>query len=354
MSLSRRAFITTSIWIAGTLALRSNALAGEAPKTGLGLVIYTQIIRRRILKAQDPAVDLLEPSQFLEHCHGLGAGGIQIPLGVLADDTCESLRAKANAHGMFIEGIVEPPFEDADVQRFEAEIETAARVGARAVRTVIIPGRRYERFSSREEFDHFAERGRRSLERAKPIVERHKVRLAVENHKDQRLGDRLALLEALDSPFVGACVDTGNSLALLEDPLAAVEALAPHAFAVHLKDQAVQEYEDGFLLADVALGDGFLDLKSMVDVLRHAQPDVTFCLETITRDPLRVPCLAESYWPTFSDVPGTDLVRTLRTVRANAAEALPTISSLPLQEQAAVEHATVAKSLKYARTQLGI
>jgi sugar phosphate isomerase/epimerase len=137
---------------------------------------------------------------------------------------------------------------------------------------VILPGRRYDRFKSLNEYRQFAERGRQALKRAAPIVERHSVRLAVENHKDQRLEERLSLLRELKCPFIGACVDTGNSFALLEDPVSVVEALAPYAFSVHLKDQAVQEYDEGFLLADVALGDGFLDLQKMVDVLRSALP----------------------------------------------------------------------------------
>ena len=330
------------------------AQSSEMPRTGLGLVIYTQGIRRRMLKAEDPKRDIFEATTFLQHCHELGAGGIQIPLGVLEPATCGRLRETAADYGMFIEGIVGPPFADGDVARFRAEIETASRVGAKAVRTVIIPGRRYERFRSREEFDQYAQRGRKALERARPIVEHHQVRLAVENHKDQRLENRLALLKKLDSPFIGACVDTGNSLALLEDPLTVVQSLAPYAFSVHLKDQAVQECRDGFLLADVALGDGFLDLRRMVDILSLARPEVHFSLETITRDPLRVPCLASSYWPTFPDMPARDLARTLGLVRAHTVDQLPAISRLPLAEQVAVERKTVVKSLVYARNQLRI
>jgi hypothetical protein len=39
-----------------------------------------------------------------------------------------------------------------------------------------------------------------------------------------------------------------------------MEALAPFAFSVHLKDQALQSYEDGFLLGDIPLGQGSFDL----------------------------------------------------------------------------------------------
>jgi sugar phosphate isomerase/epimerase len=355
-TLTRRSVVQMLAGIAAATphAMVEASQASETNRTGLGLVIYTQNIQRRVLRTNDPKSDLFEPSTFLEHCRQLGAGGMQIPLGVLEPSSSDRLRNAAHAHGMFIEGIVGPPFADGDLERFRAEIATVSRVGARVVRTVIIPGRRYERFRSRKEFDEYAQRGRQALERARPVVEQQQVRLAVENHKDQRLDERLTLLKELDSPFIGACVDTGNSLALLEDPLTVVRSLAPYAFSVHLKDQAVRECDDGFLLADVALGDGFLDLPRMVDILRHAQPEVQFSLETITRDPLRVPCLAESYWRTFPGVPASDLAQALALIRAHASDRLPSIGTLPLAEQAAVERKTVVKSLDYARTQLRI
>ena len=60
------------------------------------------------------------------------------------------------------------------------------------------------------------------------------------------------------------CVDTGNSFALCEDPMEVVRAYAPFAFSVHVRDQAVQDYEDGFLFTDTALGQGFLDVPATV------------------------------------------------------------------------------------------
>ena len=44
----------------------------------------------------------------------------------------------------------------------------------------------------------------------------------------------------------------------------------------------------------------------------------------ITRDPLPIPCLTEKYWAAMGDVPGRDLARTLRMVRAKKS-VLPTI-----------------------------
>ena len=67
---------------------------------------------------------------------------------------------------------------------------------------------------------------------------------------------------------------------------------------------AVAEYDEGFLLAEVPLGEGFLDLPKMIALLREARPDIRFNLEMITRDPLRIPCLTDQYWATSANVPG--------------------------------------------------
>jgi sugar phosphate isomerase/epimerase len=256
---------------------------------------------------------------------------------------------------MFVEGIARLPQNRADVQRFDAEVRTAKQAGAKVIRVVIIPGRRYERFDSDKEFREFAARGEKSLELAEPVATRHRVRLAIENHKGQRVPERLALLKRISSEYVGMCVDTGNSFALLDDPTEAVEAFAPWAYSVHLKDTAVRECEEGFLLADVTLGEGFLDLPKMVQILRASQPALEFSLEAHTRDPLLIPCLTEKYWATFADVPARDLARALKTVRTHAsAKPLFRVSELPIDEQIRREEENVQQCLAYAREHLGL
>lgn len=351
----RRREALKSISLAGLSAIASSTASADParsrPKTTLGIVVYALGNRARAEKAADNP-SFTDPIRFLEHCHGLGAGGIQLPLGIREEQYSSQLRGKAEQYGMFVEGIAGVPQDDSAAESFEAQLRTAARCGVDVVRTVIIPGRRYERFKSAEEFRRFETRGIQALERAEPIAARCRVKLAVENHKDQRVPERLAVFEGLSSEWVGACVDVGNSFSLLEDPLEVVRAYAPWAISSHLKDQDVCPYPEGFLFADVGLGEGFLPLAEMVRVLREANPKIRFGLETITRDPLKVPCLAESYWPTFSDIPASDLARTLRIVHEHADGNLSQVSSLPVAEQAALEAENVRHSLEYARKQL--
>lgn len=352
--ITRRSAIGTLAAALSAASFPAVANDDDKPRSGLGIVAYCTRIRRESLRRTNDGFDLYEPANFLEHCRKLGAGGMQCPLGILDRAAAEQLRATAERHGLYIEAIVRPPQEKKDVERFTAEMQTAAAVGAIAARTTIIPGRRYEFFDSLAMFKQYEARGRRSVELAAPVAEQLRLPLAIENHKDHRDDQRLALFEHISSEYVGACVDTGNSFALLEDPIETVEKFAPWAHSVHLKDQALQLDDDGFLLGDIPLGQGGLDLRSMVQILKKAKPAIRFSLELITRDPLKVPCLTEQYWSTLPDVPGSDLARTLRYVRQHATDNLQYISKMTSEQQLAREDANIRESLDYARNRLAI
>lgn len=353
--LSRRQAVThLTTWAAGSCVWAQAVRAADTPRqTHMGIVSYNCNLRSKWLKHSDSSHNLFEPLTFLKHCQGLGAAGMQVSLGVLEPSAVRAVREYAEAHDLFIEAIVSPPREGGDVPRFEAEIKTAHEVGAKAARTVIIPGRRYEYFKSYVEFQQAEREGAAMVELSVPVVERYQVPLAIENHKDQRIDQRLALLERISSPFVGACIDTGNSFALLDDIYGAIETLAPYAFSIHFKDQALAEYEAGFLLGDIPLGQGSFDLKRMVDILQAAKPGLQFCLEIITRDPLQVPCLNESYWHAVTEPSGRDLARALQYVRMHSTQS-QSVSALPLSEQVALEDANIAASLAYAGRELRI
>jgi sugar phosphate isomerase/epimerase len=331
------------------------AYAGTADAGGrkrLGLVLYSFAVRLAADKAGGPTASLNDPLVFLEHCHQLGAGGIQTPFGTRDRSYTSRLRAKAESYGLYLEGIIRLPRDRADLERFTAEARTAVEVGARVLRTTLLSGRRYEVFDSAAAFQAARAQALQSLAFAEPVVARHGLCLAVENHKDFRTDELTALLKRLDSRHVGVCVDTGNNLALLEDPHEVVEALAPWASTVHLKDMAVAECEDGFLLSEVPLGEGMLDLTQIVGTLRRAQPKIQFGLEMITRDPLRVPCLTPRYWKTLGTLPGRDLARTLALARRQKTGQLPRLSGLTRVQQLAAEDANVRKSLAYAAKHL--
>jgi 3-oxoisoapionate decarboxylase len=174
----------------------------------------------------------------------------------------------------------------------------------------------------------------------------------VENHKDFHASELADLLKQLSSPAIGACIDTGNNLALLEEPNSVVETLAPYVVTTHIKDMAVKPGPTGFFMSEVPLGEGILDLQGMIDTIKAANPAATINLEMITRDPLSIDCLTPAYWPTFPDKPASDLAMALTSIRHYASPALPSVSGQELEDILKQEDDNIIACLRYARGSL--
>jgi sugar phosphate isomerase/epimerase len=291
------------------------------------------------------AVDLIE------HCGRIGAGGVQVGVKDWTADFARKVRDRREKLGLYLEGSIALPDKAEAVPAFEAEVKNAREAGAQILRTVCAPGRRYEVFKSAAEFEAFKGQALAALQRAEPVLRKHKVKLAVENHKDWRAPELAALLGELSTEWVGVTLDFGNSIALLEDPMEVVRTLVPFVLSTHVKDMAMEEYPDGFRLSEVPLGKGILNLPEIVALCRKHNPNVAFSLEMITRDPLEIPCLKPEYWATFGDVPGAELARTLRLVRERKYDpGLPRVSHLSPDDRLAAEEANIRTCLAWGKT----
>lgn len=330
------------------------ALADDK-KPALGLVIHSFPIQSRQARERGDRVTFSDPLGFLDYCHSLGAAGVQVSVGTPEKEAATRLRRRLEATGTYLEGMARLPSSKTDADRFARDLEAAKAVGVTIFRAVCLSSRRYETFTTAEAFREFAKKSRASLELAEPIAARLGVQLAVENHKDWRIDEFTDLLKKLSSKHVGVCLDTGNSIALLEDPMAVVEAYAPWTMTTHFKDMAVEECPEGFLLSEVPFGTGFLDLGKMVTVLRKHRPDVRFNIEMITRDPLLVPCLTKKFWATMATVPGRELADALALVRKQASkQPLPRLRGLTAEKQSRIEKDNVQACLTYGRKTLGL
>jgi len=292
----------------------------------------------------------LNALDLLRHCHSIGAGGIQTTVGGWAEDFAKKVRDEREKLGMYLEGSIGMPKDIFDVARFEKEVLLAKEAGATVLRTVCLSGRRYENFKTESEWIAFKEKSMKSIELSEPVVRKHKVRLAVENHKDWKAAELAAIIKNLGSEWVGVTLDFGNNLSLLEEPMEVIQTLAPFAFSTHVKDMGVKAYEKGFLLSEVELGKGIVDLKTAVDLCKKYNSQVTFSLEMITRDPLQIPCLEEDYWLTFESTKAKDLAKILRIVREQAFQGeLPHINHLNPEQRLAFEEENVLKCLSFSK-----
>ena len=127
MKLSRRDMLFSSSALLATTAFGDEP---KVPKTSLGVIEYAFGARRAADRGKN-GNDLIP---FLEYLHSIGAGGLQISLGVRTDADAKRLRDRAEALGLYLEGSLRLPRDKADVDRFDAEIRTAKACGATVAR----------------------------------------------------------------------------------------------------------------------------------------------------------------------------------------------------------------------------
>jgi len=322
----------------------------DAPKMGGAPTAF--VLRIRAAKGGG------QPFDIIEHCRQIGLGGVQTNPPSTDPAEIKKFRQRIEDYNMHL--ICDPrlPKQESDVSAFEASVKAYKEAGAACLH-VALTGRRYEEFDTLEPFRQMFEQIKKSVVLAEPVLRRQKIKLGVENHKGYRSAEQAAWLKQLASEWVGVCLDFGNNLSLCEDPMDTLRTLAPYTVFAHIKDMAVEEYPDGFLLSEVPMGEGMLDLKQMVQVLRQKDPRMIFGLEMITRDPLKIPVYSPKYWATFDDsyspLPGRDLAKVLALVKQNKPKKpLPRIAGLSPEAQIKLEDDYNLQCIAYARQNLSM
>ena len=348
--MNRRSFITT---LPGIIAARHALLAAGVQPGRLGICAFSCNLHWQAARKKEQGVKFSDAPGFYTYCRDLGTDGVQTSVRELDSAAAQALRRRVEHDGAYFEGDVRVPKTEADLADFEREVKLCREAGATVARGILMGARRYEVFKTMAEFRAFHADGRKRLQLAEPILKKHGLKLALENHKDLTADEQVALLKEISSEWIGALVDTGNNLALLEDPYATIDALAPFALSVHLKDMAVQPCVEGFLLSEAPCGTGFLSLPRIAATLMKANPAIVFNLEMATRDPLRIPCLTEGFFATFPERNATHLEAAMQRVKANPLkQPTPSIAGKPLAQQLAEEEANNRVSLQWMHQHL--
>jgi sugar phosphate isomerase/epimerase len=350
----RREFLKTlAAAAAASSAGARSLLAGQGRYAIAFTSFWARLQRGRELRGA--GAPSLPAEAFIDLCRSFGADGGQLDLSQIAStepSALDGLKRKFAEAGLFVELSAGAKTLE-DEQHFAEVAGIARRLGAARLRIALLSGRRYETFPTMAAWREFADHWRQALPRLKPALDRERLPVGIENHKDWRADELVALLRSVDSSYLGACIDFGNNVSLLEDPLHTVATLAPYAVTTHLKDMAVQPYERGFLLSEVPLGTGFCPLAKMIEVLRAARPDVPLCLEMITRDPLKVPFLDDAYWTTYEKRDEALVEGFRKGVLAKAStEPLPRVSGMSYEAMVAAEDDNVRRSTAFARKTL--
>ena len=190
------------------------------------------------------------------------------------------------------------------------------------------------------------------------------VTIAIENHSgDTQAHEVRTMIEEAGKDYVGSCLDTGNPMWVVEDPMVSLETLAPYVVTTHIRDSAVYEVPRGAAAQWVALGDGSIDFHKFVARYRELCPNASMQLEVITgRPPRTLPYLEPDFWKEFPKADASEFARFVAlakgghpftgfmVVEDGVKEPLPEFKAA-LREQQRVD---LERSLEYAKKSLGV
>jgi len=143
-----------------------------------------------------------------------------------------------------------------------------------------------------------------SMRAVMPAYERAGVCLAIENHDRFRARTLTRLLEQIDSPSVGICLDTVNSFGALEGAEAVLAELGPWVVNLHIKDFTIDrpDHKMGFTVEGRPAGQGRLDVPWLLQTLRGLGRDPNAILELWTppQEDLAATVALEDHWAAAS------------------------------------------------------
>jgi len=183
------------------------------------------------------------------------------------------------------------------------------------------------------------------------------ITIAVENHAGDMRSEELAgLVEAAGSDFVGVNFDSGNACWALEDPLAALERLAPFIVTTSLRDSMVWESANGVTVQWTAMGEGCVDLSAFFNLFAEKCPGVTVNIETISGFAREFPLFDRAFWREYPDVHARELARFWALARRG--RPLEGFSVPPGSDRQAAEReyqlAELDRSIRFCRDELGL
>ncbi len=270
-------------------------------KLGMSQACYRWVFYPQMRRDRPEHKSLGRPSPYLQTVAGPGVGesprdwliertaghgfeSLYMSSGYLGDDEDVAVfRDGMAARGLELIGglgltvAAEADEWDGQFERCVSDIRTMARAGARFVAAVNDKPDSLNHFTRDPSIDEQIERAIANFKSLLPVCEEVGLRLAFENHLDYRISEVVQVVEGVDSPRLGINFDTGNPVAVIEDPLVAARAAAPYAINAHLKDFRIQPATSTGepRIFWTPLGRGDAPIAEMVAILAKEAPDAT-------------------------------------------------------------------------------
>lgn len=148
------------------------------------------------------------------------------------------------------------------VDHLNAYLDIAERIGAGTLRSMI----------QREDLNNGIDRARANLASLQNRLHHASIDLALETYEQVPTATLMKILDRLDDPRIGICLDPANCVSALEHPRDVIDATAGRVLNLHVKDFAFTRAPGwvGFRYAGAQLGTGLLDLNYELDAVYAA------------------------------------------------------------------------------------
>lgn len=180
-------------------------------------------------------------------------------LGGAEPDHLDNVRKEINKYGLFAE--IDTSGTDSD--HLTEVINIANKIGADVIRTYCCQGK-YDKA--------LLEQAPEQIKKVVPLLKKYRIKLAVENHEEELADEIIQIVKDVNSHWVGAHFDFGNSMMAWEDPVEAARRLAPYTYTTHFKDHIVIQDGDEHKVCGVPAGQGNIDLDEIFNIMVENSP----------------------------------------------------------------------------------
>ncbi|MBI2192979.1 MAG: sugar phosphate isomerase/epimerase [Planctomycetes bacterium] len=282
-------------------------------RIGLCVFSFTGSVREAGLRP-----DPLDPHDLMKMAADNGLASVEFPASVLPDASPAGLaRARGRLEDLGLRVTLAAGAVRADDLR--QQLPMAKALGAKSVRTVlsgILEGDR--RKPPGPEWPAHLERLVGELKEVKAQAEDLGVSIALENHQDATSDDLVGMCQAAGSPMVGVTLDTGNALAVGEDPIEYARRVAPYLKNVHLKDYWIYETESGYRLVRCPFGEGVVPFAELFGLFDAQAPEATCNIENGATTARHIRLLEDEFWRYYPTRAVSAVLPALRIARRQA------------------------------------
>ena len=201
------------------------------------------------------------------------------------------------------------------IEQLQEALHSAHRAGARILRVMISNLLCGDRRSIPGGWKAWLEATAQRLLEILPLAQDLGMTIAAENHQDATADDLLKLHDLVGNHSAfGIVLDTGNPLAVGEDPVETCRRISHIIQHVHLKDYTMHPAPEGYRLVRCVAGKGVIDFPSILDIVRSNGQAIIPGIEIAAQATRTIPLRDPEWWSTYPSRPDIDSLGAMKTL----------------------------------------